>query len=79
MIKHDNENYWDCSCRKYGDKPSDVFYPDDSCEPLHYKHVKLINDIQQIIQYVESMEREVDTVDYMIDMLKKSLNEIGDL
>ena len=78
MIKHDNENYWECSCRKYGDKPMDLFYPDDSCEQLHYKHVKLINDIQQVIKYVEGVEHEADTVDYMIDMLKRSLNEAVD-
>ena len=77
MFKHDNENYWECSCRKYGDKPTDLFYPDDSCEPLHYKHVKLINDIQQVIKYVEGVEHEADTVDYIIDMLKRSLNEAG--
>lgn len=76
MIKHDNENYWDCSCRRYGDKPTNVSYPDDDCEPLHYRHVKLINDIQQIIEHAPAVLHLDDAAQYIIDQLKRSLKDV---
>ncbi len=78
MHKHDNTDYWDCSCRKYDpNHPERKSVPDDDCEPLHYNYVTLRQDVERIIKYSLSILDEPDAAAYMIDQLEGALKRSG--
>jgi len=58
MDKHNNWDYWECSCRcgKDPDYPNDKSVPDDDVYDLHMNYIQLMGEVKEMLSCLEAKD-----------------------